>query len=95
MLHGQVVIISKMFHFLLISVSEFQERMENTEITSVFPDAESQLDCNSLISKRKVQCQVHPQALDDWTLFFFFFFFFWHFHPFGDPYDMFMQLFYL
>ena len=27
--------------------------------------------------------------------FFFFFFFFLHFHPFGDPYDMFMQLFYL
>ena len=24
-----------------------------------------------------------------------FFFFFLHFHPFGDPYDMFMQLFYL
>ena len=37
-----------------------------------------------------------PQALDDWTHFFFFFFFFFlHFHPFGDPYDMFMQLFYL
>ena len=32
-----------------------------------------------------------PQALDDWTHFFFFL----HFHPFGDPYDMFMQLFYL
>ena len=28
------------------------------------------------------------QALDDWTLFF-------CIHPFGDPYDMFMQLFYL
>ena len=38
---------------------------------------------------------VSPQALDDWTHFFFFFFFFLHFHPFGDPYDMFMQLFYL
>ena len=35
------------------------------------------------------------QALDDWTHFFFFFFFFLHFHPFGDPNDMFMQLFYL
>ena len=32
---------------------------------------------------------VQSQALDDWTHFF------WHFHPFGDPYDMFMQLFYL
>ena len=35
---------------------------------------------------------VSSQALDCWTHFFFFFL---HFHPFGDPYDIFMQLFYL
>ena len=35
---------------------------------------------------------ILPQALDDWTHFFLFFL---HFHSFGDPYDMFMQLFYL
>ena len=40
-----------------------------------------------------VDCLHGSQALDDWTNFFFFFFL--HFHPFGDPYDMFMQLFYL
>ena len=47
-----------MLHLLFISVSEFQERMENTEITSAFPDVESQLDCNSLISKMKVQVEI-------------------------------------
>ena len=37
------------------------------------------------------------QALDNWVFFFFFFFFFFflHFHPFKDPYNMFMELFYL
>ena len=35
------------------------------------------------------------RRLDSFFFFFFFFFFFLHFNPFGDPYDMFMQLFYL
>ena len=39
-----------------------------------------------------VTCQNHRRST---TGLIFFFFFFLHFHPFGDPYDMFMQLFYL
>ena len=35
------------------------------------------------------------RRLDSFFFFFFFFFFFLHFHPFEDPYDMFVQLFYL
>ena len=37
----------------------------------------------------------HRRSTTGLFFFFFFFFFFLHFHPFGDPYDMFMQLFYL
>ena len=37
---------------------------------------------------------VCAQALDDW-IFYLFIIFFLHFHPFGDPNDMFMKLFYL
>ena len=47
-----------------------------------------------LKERSESQKVLRSQALDDWTLFFFFFFFFFfsHFHPFGDPYDMFMSI---
>ena len=55
--------------------------------------------CLLMLSTPRITCysELGAQALDDWTHFFFFFFFFFflHFYPFGDPYDMFMQLFYL
>ena len=59
---------------------------------------ESEKGTQKVIFQALVVCHHHAQALDDWTHFFFFFFFFFfglHLHPFGDPYDMFMQLFYL